>query len=141
VWLAAAESESYLSLHAYLTPTEDLEGALRALQGQLLEKTGRAVTFGFGPRFLHSTGQLHKGDAGHGLFLQLTAEPSAKVPIPEQAGSDNSGMDFGVLIRAQAMGDRQALSEAGRTVMRVELGDDTMAGLEALQEAVGLLDD
>jgi glucose-6-phosphate isomerase/transaldolase/glucose-6-phosphate isomerase len=91
---------------------------------------------GFGPRFLHSTGQLHKGDAGHGLFLQLTADPSEDAPIPDEPGSDRSVITFGVLEAAQALGDRQALLQAGRRVARIDLGRSPKAGLEQVQRAL-----
>jgi len=81
-----------------------------------------ATTVGYGPRFLHSTGQLHKGDAGHGLFIQFTADNPRDAPIPDEAGSLASTMTFGVLKAAQAMGDRQALLNAGRRVIRFHLG-------------------
>jgi len=90
------------------------------------------VTVGYGPRFLHSTGQLHKGDAGRGLFIQLTADDAASLtgdaPIPDEAGAPESSIAFGVLKAAQALGDRQALLEAGRHVISFHLGDDVVGG-------------
>jgi hypothetical protein len=91
---------------------------------------------GYGPRFLHSTGQLHKGDAGHGLFIQFTADDSRDVPIPDEAGSPDSSITFGVLKAAQALGDRQALLDAGRRVIRFHLGDNVVSGLKRLMEAL-----
>ena len=79
---------------------------------------------------------MHKGDGGHGLFLQLTAGARADAPIPDEAGDPSSGMGFGVLIQAQASGDRQALSDAGRKVLRIHLGSDTGRGLEQLLQAL-----
>jgi hypothetical protein len=96
-----------------------------------------ATTVGYGPRFLHSTGQLHKGDGGEGLFIQVTADPVRDVPIPDQAGGGNASIHFGVLERAQALGDREALMEAGRHVVRFHLGKDVPGGLRRLIEAVG----
>ena len=95
-----------------------------------------ATTVGYGPRFLHSTGQLHKGDEGQGMFVQVTAESVQDVPIPDQAGGEESSIRFGVLERAQALGDRQALMEAGRHVIRFHLERDVPAGLKRLTEAV-----
>jgi hypothetical protein len=71
---------------------------------------------------LHSTGQLHKGDGGHGVFLQIVTAPAVEVPIPDTADADTSGMSFGVLKQAQALGDRQALLDAGggRRVIRID---------------------
>jgi hypothetical protein len=73
------------------------------------------VTVGFGPRFLHSTGQLHKGGPNKGLFLQITADPVEDIEIPEK------GMSFGTLERAQALGDYEALEASGRRVLRLHL--------------------
>ena len=129
-------NHSYIALQAYLSPSAENDVALRDLRSALLRKTGLATTVGYGPRFLHSTGQLHKGDGGDGLFLQLTADPREDVLIPDQAGSTESTMSFGVLIAAQALGDRQALLDAGRQVLRVHLGADILAGIEALRNAV-----
>lgn len=120
----------YLGLQAYLAPTEATAEAVRELQAALGRRSGRAVTSGWGPRFLHSTGQLHKGGPASGRFLQLVDEPSSDLPIPE---ADSS---FGALIRAQAEGDRQALSRRGRRVLRVDLGRDAAAGLARLLEGV-----
>ncbi|MCE7939365.1 MAG: glucose-6-phosphate isomerase, partial [Chloroflexi bacterium CFX6] len=89
------------------------------------------------PRFLHSTGQLHKGDRGRGLFVQLTHAPAADVPIRDAAGSPAPALTFGVLELAQALGDGQALREAGRRVVRLDLGGDVMGGLARLSDGLG----
>ena len=80
-----------------------------------------AATVGFGPRFLHSTGQLHKGDRGNGLFIQFVVSPERDVPIPNEADKDAATLTFGTLIAAQAAGDRQALVDAGRRVLTLRL--------------------
>jgi transaldolase/glucose-6-phosphate isomerase len=131
-----ADPGDYISLQAYLPPTDSTARQLKALQTTLRDRTKLAVTTGFGPRFLHSTGQLHKGDSGNGLFVQITADPSRDAPIPDEAGSPDSAMTFGVLVAAQAMGDRQALIDAGRRVLRFDLGGDIAGGLDALAGAV-----
>ena len=95
-----------------------------------------ATTVGYGPRFLHSTGQLHKGDAGHGLFIQFTADDPRDAAIPDEVGSQDSSISFGVLKMAQVLGDRQALLDAGRRVIRFHLGDDVVGGLKRLTEAM-----
>jgi transaldolase/glucose-6-phosphate isomerase len=87
-----------------------------------------ATTTGYGPRFLHSTGQLHKGGPTSGLFRQLVDAPD-ELPIPE------AGHGFGELIRAQAVGDYLALVERGRRVLRVRLGEDRYTGLAHLRSA------
>lgn len=126
----------YIALQAYVHPTEDTTAALQALRVALRDKKNVATTVGYGPRFLHSTGQLHKGDAGNGLFIQFTNEPQQDIPIPDEAGKDESSMTFGVLKLAQALGDAQALQDNKRRVMRFDLGKDVNAGLKALIEAV-----
>jgi hypothetical protein len=98
----------------------------------LRERYRIATTVGYGPRFLHSTGQLHKDDAGNGLFIQFTADDPQDAPIPDGAGSSHSTMTFGVLKMAQALGDRRALLDAGRRVIRFHLGDDVIDGLRRL---------
>jgi hypothetical protein len=125
-----------VAIQAYLPATPAIEALLTAMRRSILERTGMATTVGYGPRFLHSTGQLHKGDAGHGLFLQLTGDPSEDAPIPEEPGSDRSAISFGVLEAAQALGDRQALLQAGRRVARIHLGRSAEAGLEQVQRSL-----
>ena len=126
----------YVALHAYLVPTPETDAALDRLRRRILQRCGVATTCGYGPRFLHSTGQLHKGDAGAGSFIQLTADVRRDLPIPDRAGAGASSLSFGVLIEAQALGDRQALLDAGRRVLRVGLGADPVAGLDALSAAI-----
>ena len=109
---------------------------MQDLRTRLRARTRLAVTCSYGPRFLHSTGQLHKGDGGKGLFIQLTADSEKDAPIPDQAGSDASSINFGVLKLAQALGDRQALLDAGRKVIRFHLGPNPLAGLRRLMEAL-----
>ncbi len=86
------------------------------------------TTLGYGPRFLHSTGQFHKGGPNTGLFLQLTAEDTEDVSIP------GASYTFGTFIRAQALGDLEALKKHGRRVGRVHLGSNINAGLRVLKE-------
>ncbi len=129
---AQSKAGDYIALQAYIQPTESTDAALQALRQKLLEQTGLATTVGYGPRFLHSTGQLHKGDGGNGLFIQFTADNERDVAIPDTAGQPESSMSFGVLIAAQALGDAEALRESGRRVLRLDLGSDPAAALEAL---------
>jgi len=123
---------SYVALQAYVTPTSITEAALRSLATKLRDRYKLATTVGFGPRFLHSTGQLHKGDAGNGLFIQITAGTPEDAPIPDKAGEEASSMTFGTLKMAQALGDRQALLDNKRKVIRFDLGKEVEAGLERL---------
>jgi glucose-6-phosphate isomerase len=113
--LAALPADGYLSIQAYLDRPAHPE--LERLRGLLAAKTGRPVTFGWGPRFLHSTGQYHKGGPAFGVFLQLTDAPSVDVQIPDRP------FTFGQLITAQAAGDASVLAEHGRPVLTLVLGD------------------
>ena len=122
-FLAQAEDGAYISVHAYIPMTEETMDVLQHLQSKLRDTTKLATTIGFGPRFLHSTGQLHKGDAGKGLFIQLTADDPLDVDIPDEAGSDESAMTFGTLKEAQALGDRAALLDVDRHFIRLHLSD------------------
>ncbi len=135
-FLAQARQGDYVTLQAYVQPTAETDAALLALRTRLRDRFRLATTVGYGPRFLHSTGQLHKGDGGNGLFIQFTADDPRDAPIPDEAGSPDSTMTFGVLKAAQALGDYQALRDAGRRVIRFHLGDDVVGGLELLTEAL-----
>ncbi|MFQ5342534.1 MAG: bifunctional transaldolase/phosoglucose isomerase [Anaerolineae bacterium] len=135
-FLAGAEPGAYIALQAYVQPTPEADAALLALRTRLRDRTKLATTVGYGPRFLHSTGQLHKGDAGKGLFIQFTADDPRDVPIPDEAGSPESSITFGVLKAAQALGDRQALLDAGRQVIRFHLKEDVVGGLKQLTEGL-----
>jgi len=128
--LARLLPTGYAGLLAFLAPTPATDAALADLRGVLRDATGRAVTAGYGPRFLHSTGQLHKGGPRTGWFLQLTADPSQDLAIP---GARES---FGALIEAQARGDFEALRAHELPVMRIHLGRDVERGLAELREAL-----
>ena len=131
------DGRSYVALQAYLPPRPDTDKALAILRLAIARRSRLATTLGYGPRFLHSTGQLHKGDAGLGLFLQFTCDDARDAAIPDAIGSSTSAMSFGVLKTAQALGDRQALVDGGRHVIRIHLGSDVAQGLRQLTEAVG----
>ena len=125
---------NYIAVHAYVKPSEEAKNALSMLRNKLRSRYHTAVTLGYGPRFLHSTGQLHKGDAGKGFFIQLTSENTKDVQIPDKAGSDVSGITFGVLKQAQALGDKKALEDKGRKVIHVNLGTDVPGSISRLSE-------
>ncbi|MBA4379820.1 MAG: transaldolase [Anaerolinea sp.] len=114
-FLTQARTSDYVAINAYLPRNAETSDALQKLRKAIREKTACATTVGFGPRFLHSTGQLHKGGPDTGLFLQITAEPGEDIEIPTQ------GMTFGVLERAQALGDYEALAARERRILRVHL--------------------
>jgi glucose-6-phosphate isomerase len=131
-FLAQAAPGDYISLHAYIQPESNSEAALRALQLELRDRTKMATTVGYGPRFLHSTGQLHKGDGGNGLFVQFVSQAEQDVAIPDEAGQPGSAMTFDVLKASQALGDAQALRDAGRRMLVFDLGQDPAAKLRQL---------
>ena len=120
------KGKSYIAIQAYLKPDENTCQNLQLLRLQILQKYKVATTLGYGPRFLHSTGQLHKGDRGNGIFIQLVSDYLADVGIPDNPGEDKSSISFGTLIKAQALGDRQALLENHRAILRIELDDSQM---------------
>jgi len=114
-FLKKAKPNGYVSINAYLPRNREMVDVLQKMRVAIRAKTGNAVTAGFGPRFQHSTGQFHKGGPKNALFLVITAEPEKDFDIPTE------GLTFGTLIRAQALGDYEALIEAGRKVIRVHL--------------------
>lgn len=122
-FLSQASAGAYVALQAYVEPSPETDAALLALRSKLRDRFQLATTVGYGPGFLHSTGQLHKGDGGNGRFIQFTADNRRDAPIPDEAGREASSISFGVLKMAQALGDREALSKAGRKVIRFHLGD------------------
>ena len=112
---AQAQPGDYVCIQAFVNPTRANEETVLALAERAREATGCVVTHGFGPRYLHSTGQLHKGGSPTGLFLQVVDDVGDELPIPNQP------FGFGRLIRAQAAGDFASLQERGRRVARVLL--------------------
>jgi transaldolase/glucose-6-phosphate isomerase len=118
-FLAEAQPNGYVAINAYLARNQEMIDILQKMRVAIRAKTRNALTAGFGPRFQHSTGQFHKGGPSNALFLVITAEPVADFEIPTQ------GLTFGTLIRAQALGDYEALINAGRKVLRIHLDDIT----------------
>ncbi|MGH1366727.1 MAG: bifunctional transaldolase/phosoglucose isomerase [Calditrichia bacterium] len=132
----ANSPRAYIALQAYVPSTEETDEAVQGLRSYLQQRLKVATTVGYGPRFLHSTGQLHKGDAGNGLFIQITADMPDDVAIPDEAGSAASGMSFGVLKMAQAQGDLQALVDGKRPTIRIHLGSNIAEDLRYVKEAL-----
>ncbi|MBN1614487.1 MAG: transaldolase, partial [Deltaproteobacteria bacterium] len=132
MFLLQAKPDAYVALQAYLTPSPETDEALQRLRMRIRDDLHMAATVGYGPRFLHSTGQLHKGDAGRGLFIQFTADDPKDAPIPDEIARPESAITFGVLKQAQAFGDRQALLDAGRLAIRIHLHKDVTGGLARL---------
>jgi transaldolase/glucose-6-phosphate isomerase len=127
--LATVRADDYVALLAYLPRTSATSERLQRLRQRIGARTAVATTLGFGPRFLHSTGQLHKGGPDSGVFLQLTAEPERDLPIP---GWNET---FGTLIAAQALGDLRSLQSRRRRALRLH-GDDLETLLSRLEEMV-----
>ncbi|WP_409492496.1 glucose-6-phosphate isomerase [Amycolatopsis sp. cmx-11-12] len=123
----SAPETGYIAVQAYLDRLDDASTSL--LRGEIAKRTGRQTTFGWGPRFLHSTGQYHKGGHQNGAFLQITGAVVDDVAVPAQPYT------LGVLQHAQALGDGQVLAEHGRPVLRLHL-TDRAAGLAELVRAV-----
>ena len=126
--LAGARLGDYIAIQAYLPPSDETEAILQEFRLSLRDRLKLASTFGWGPRFLHSTGQLHKGGPNTGVFLQLIDEPVNDLPVPE------TNYTFGAFIQAQAIGDYRALKQRGRRVLRINLGKDLAKGLGLLNE-------
>lgn len=122
------ESNDYIAILPYVWQSEETDKALSALRDKMLCRTKRAVLFGYGPRYLHSSGQLHKGDGNNGVFLILSAEPEADIKIPGQ------NYTFGQLCNAQALGDFQALENKGRRVVKLHLKQPVAKAIEKLSE-------
>jgi hypothetical protein len=128
--LTGALDGSYVAILAYVARTPERDASLADLRDRLGERSRLATTVGYGPRYLHSTGQLHKGGPASGRFIQLVGGHPADVAIPGWPET------FGTLIDAQAIGDLRSLQAHGLPVLRVDLGADPDAGLDALIAAV-----
>ncbi|HXG58788.1 MAG TPA: bifunctional transaldolase/phosoglucose isomerase [Thermoanaerobaculia bacterium] len=128
--LSSVRPGDYVALTEYFAESAGRDRLIAAIRQTIARELRVATTTGYGPRFLHSTGQLHKGGAGNGVFLQLLADDPYDVPIPGEPYT------FGVLARAQAEGDFESLARRGRRAIRVHLGADVEQGLQALHEVV-----
>jgi glucose-6-phosphate isomerase len=124
--LAYAEKGKYLAVMAYLHQTPETDRAFTGLRRRVAERYKIATTLGYGPRYLHSTGQLYKGGKNSGLFLQITTDREKDLPVPGQPYT------FGIVADAQALGDFQALQAAGRRVVRLNLPDSKASTIEGL---------
>jgi glucose-6-phosphate isomerase len=129
-FLGDASAPQYVALMAYVERGPATEAVLQEMRALISTRLGVAVTIGFGPRFLHSTGQLHKGGPQGGLFVQITRDDEVDMDVPGEAYS------FGMLKQAQALGDVDALREEKRKVMRINIGLDLAAGLSKLRAAL-----
>jgi transaldolase/glucose-6-phosphate isomerase len=130
--LARAGSGDYVALLAYLARNATHDSVLQTLRHRVRDSRRVATCVGFGPRFLHSTGQAYKGGPNSGVFLQITCDHERDLPVPGHAYT------FGIVEAAQARGDFEVLAERKRRVLRVHLGGDAQASLERLQSLVSL---
>jgi transaldolase/glucose-6-phosphate isomerase len=128
--LDRAGAGDYFALLGYITMNAENEAALQTIRHTVRDKKKVATVLGFGPRFLHSTGQAYKGGPNSGVFLQITCDDASDLAVPDQKYT------FGVVKAAQARGDFAVLAERGRRALRVHLGKDVKAGLEKLHAAV-----
>ncbi len=120
----------YCALLAYVERNKQHADALQAIRVLIRDRLHVATCLGFGPRFLHSTGQAYKGGPNSGVFLQITCDDPPDVQVPEQKYT------FGVVIAAEARGDFEVLAERDRRALRVHLGDHVAAGLTTLKDAI-----
>jgi len=134
-WLESSSPGDYVGIHAFLAPTEEAASILQEARIAIRDATGLATTLDFGPRFLHSTGQLHKGGPNTGLFVEIVDHPARAVPVP------TTDYDFAKLVTAQALGDHLALRRRDRRMLLVCLGEGGYDGLRrvasTLVESVG----
>ncbi|HVP10917.1 MAG TPA: bifunctional transaldolase/phosoglucose isomerase [Phycisphaerae bacterium] len=128
--LKRLQEGDYFALLAFIARNQPHEERLQAIRKEVLDNRHIATCMGFGPRFLHSTGQAYKGGPNTGVFLQITCDDAHDLPVPGRK------FTFGVVKAAQARGDFQVLAERGRRALRVHLGPDVTAGLDALGDAV-----
>jgi glucose-6-phosphate isomerase len=129
--LARLQPGDYFAINAYVEMNDAHDRELQSLRHAVRDGKKVATTLGYGPRFLHSTGQLHKGGPNTGVFLQITCDDAQDLPIPGEK------FTFGVLKAAQALGDFQVLAQRGRRILRVHVGSDVAAGLAKVREMVG----
>jgi transaldolase/glucose-6-phosphate isomerase len=128
--LAGVKRGDYIALTEYFAETSDRDKKIAAIRETLARELHVATTTGYGPRFLHSTGQLHKGGPDTGVFLQLTGGGGDELPLPGEP------FGFGVLVRAQAIGDFESLASRKRRALSVDLGADVERGLETLSATI-----
>jgi len=128
--LAKVKAGDYVALTEYVAPTPERDKLIAQIRETISRELHVATTTGYGPRFLHSTGQLHKGGADNGVFMQLTGGGGEELPLPGEK------FGFGVLVRAQAIGDFESLMKRNRRAISINLGGDVDAGLQKLLETV-----
>ncbi len=128
--IARIQPGDYFAINAYVERTDAVHNMFERIRTRVRDVKQVATTLGYGPRFLHSTGQLHKGGPNTGVFIQVTCDDEEDLPIPDEPYT------FGVLKAAQALGDMQSLTSRQRRVIRVHVGADVMKGLVRLEQAI-----
>jgi transaldolase/glucose-6-phosphate isomerase len=131
-FLSGARPGDYIALQAFVPPTPATTAALTALRTRLRDQYRLATMLGYGPSYLHASGQLHKGDRGNGLFIQFTSDPADDIPITDESGRWETPLTFGALKMAQAIGDARALAAGNRRLIRFHLGRDVVSELNGL---------
>lgn len=129
-YLDTIQAGDYFAITAFIEETQRHDALLHEIRAYIRDTKHIATTIGYGPRFLHSTGQLHKGGAANGFFFQITADDSEDIAIP------NRPYTFGIIKQAQALGDFKSLSHRGFRVVRIHLGVDIVAGLSRLCDLI-----
>ena len=128
--LARVQPGDYFAMNVYVERTDVVHAVFDRIRAKVRETKNVATTLGYGPRFLHSTGQLHKGGPNSGVFIQVTCDDGQDLAIPDEPYS------FGVLKAAQALGDLQSLTSRQRRVIRVHVGSDVLKGLTRLEHVI-----
>jgi hypothetical protein len=124
------EPGNYFGILAFIEMNEDHESRLQAIRHTIRDRKRVATCLGFGPRFLHSTGQAYKGGPNTGVFLQITSDDGADMPVPGKRYT------FGVVKAAQPRGDFEVLAQRNRRILRVHLSSNVQTGLAALEDAI-----
>lgn len=130
--IVSSKKTGYISIQAYVDPGEGNSKELLSLRAQIERISSVPVTLGFGPRFLHSTGQLHKGDSGEGFFIQIVSDNANDLRIPDNIDSAESVFSFGILKMAQATGDFKSLDEKGREIVRIGTSSEVAANIATI---------
>jgi hypothetical protein len=128
--LGKVKAGDYVAFTEYFAESPERDRLIAEIRSLVGKELSVATTTGYGPRFLHSTGQLHKGGGDNGVFLQLTGGGDRDIPIPDEK------FGFGVLVRAQAIGDYQSLASRNRRAVSINLGSDVDRGLKQLAETL-----
>ena len=128
--LMRLQTGDYFAMNVYVERTDAVHAIFNRIRTKIRETKQVATTLGYGPRFLHSTGQLHKGGPNSGVFIQVTCDDAEDLVIPDEPYS------FGILKAAQALGDLQSLTSRQRRVVRIHVGSDVNKGLTRLEKAI-----